>query len=560
MIEHIDSRPLLSLFPALAKDFLMVTKVLRLMPKSIIFKYHASFLAVMEGQNKPNNVAENKHEAKPENELIKQRMQKLGEIRQLGKNPYPYSYNKTHECQELQDKYVDLKAEETTQDNVAIAGRIMLLRRMGKVTFMHVQDFSGKIQLYFKEDDMGKEHYNFLKKLDIGDFIGANGNIFKTRTGEITVDVAKYDLLTKSLRPLPEKFHGIADPEIKYRQRYLDLITNPETRKVFKLRSEIIKAVRAHLDNNGFIEVETPTLQPIYGGANAKPFITHHNALDMTLYMRISPELYLKRLLIGGFEKVYDLSKNFRNEGLDHTHNPEFTMLECYQAYADYNDMMDFCEELVREVAMKTLGKTKVKIGENEIDLGKKWTRISMKDSLKLHAKKDVDKMDEKGMIAELQAEGADIPVIKTKGVLINLMFETFVEDKLIQPTFITDYPVEVCPLTKNHRTEQGLTERFELFINGKEWANAYSELNDPIEQRKRLREQEKQRKVFEEAQPMDEDFALAMEYGMPPTGGIGIGIDRLIMLLAGVESIRDVLLFPTMKKKEDNKEEKKEK
>jgi len=427
----------------------------------------------------------------------------------------------------------------------------MTIRAMGKATFAHIQDQTGKVQIYLREDDLKKQYGNFTSLIDIGDIIGIKGTVFRTKMGEITIHVDSYELLTKSLRPLPEKWHGIKDIELRYRQRYLDLISNEEVRNTFIKRSVMINAIQSFLSQHGFLEVTTPILQEIYGGAAAKPFTTFHNELKSTLYLRISPELYLKRLIIGGYEKVYEIGKSFRNESIDTMHNPEFTMLELYQAYADYNDMMGLTENILREAAQKTLGKLKFEYQGKEIDFSKKFQRIKMVDAIKQYGKIDVEK--EKDLKKYIKKYNLKLPVNAPKGVIINELFEALVEDKLIQPTFIIDYPIEVSPLTKIHRKDKNYTERFELFINGTEMANAYSELNDPIDQKRRFEDQLQQRKTCDmEAHPMDEDFVKALEYGMPPTGGLGIGIDRLIILLTNSPSIRDVILFPSLKPKKD--------
>ena len=482
-----------------------------------------------------------------ENHLVQERIRKLNELKELGVNPYPYKYDKTHDCSDLKKKYEGLAPEEKTGDSVSVAGRIMLNRNMGKAAFMTIQDQSGKLQIYLREDGIG-ETYKLLKKIDIGDFIGVKGKIFKTRTGEVTVEASEFTILCKSIRPLPEKFHGLVDTEIRYRKRYLDLIMNEDVKNVFIMRNKIIREIRKFLDDKSFIEVETPILQPIYGGASAKPFKTHHNALKRDLYLKISPELYLKRLIVGGFEKVYDISKNFRNEGIDFSHNPEFTMIEWYQAYADYNDMMDMTQELIKTVCKNVLGNMVIDFKGTAIDLSKKFERISMVDALKKYADIDVDKYDDEEIKGLVNIYNLEYHGDLSRGAIITVLFEELVEEKLIQPTFVIDYPIEVCPLTKVHRKDPRYVERFELFINGTEWSNAYSELNDPIDQKNRLMQQEKNRVIDEESHPMDEDFVCAIDHGMPPTGGVGIGIDRLIMLFTNSDSIRDVILFPTLK------------
>jgi len=486
----------------------------------------------------------------PEQEMFKQRLEKLKEIKKLKINPYPYKFENLDNAKHLLEHFKNLKQEEKTSHNVSIAGRIMTLRVMGKASFAHIQDQTGKIQIYLREDDLKKEYNNFTKLIDIGDIIGIKGTIFRTKMGEITVHVKNYKLLTKSLRPLPEKWHGIKDIELRYRQRYLDLITNEDVREAFVKRSKIINTIHLFLAEQGFLEVTTPILQPIYGGAAAKPFTTFHNELKSTLYLRISPELYLKRLIIGGYEKVYEIGKSFRNESIDTMHNTEFTMLELYQSYADYNDMMDLTENLLKKIAQNVIGKLKFEYQGKEIDFSKKFPRIKMTDAIKQYAKIDVEK---DGLKKYIKKYKLNLQKSAPKGVIINELFEALVENKLIQPTFIIDYPLEISPLTKIHRKDKNYAERFELFINGAEIANAYSELNDPIEQKQRFEAQRQQIKTCDlEAHPMDEDFVKALEYGMPPTGGLGIGIDRLAIILTNSPSIRDIILFPTLRPKKD--------
>jgi len=486
-----------------------------------------------------------------EHHLIAERIKKLNLIKEYGINPYPYKFNQTHHSKELHEKYQHLKAEEHTEDNVAIAGRIVALRRLGKATFAQIIDNDGKIQVLLNENDT--KDYDQLKLLDMGDYVGVEGIIFKTKTGELTVKCLKYTLLSKSLRPLPEKFHGIQDVEIKYRQRYLDLIMDENSKKVFVLRSQIIKAVREFLDSKGFMEVETPVLETIYGGAAARPFVTHHNELDMKLYLRISLELPLKKLIAGGFEKVYQIGKVFRNEGVDTTHNPEFTMMECYWAYADYNDMMELVEDCYNYVALKVLGSTKITYQGNDIELKKPWPRMPMKEALKHYADLDVDSMSTDEIIGLLKKHKIDYREDMTKGQLTLKLFDV-VEDKLMQPIFITDYPKESTPLCKLNRHNHDLIEQFEPRIAGMEMGNAYSELTDPIRQRYLLEEQAKElRAGLEESNPMDEEFCKAVDYGLPPMSGLGLGIDRMILLLTDSASIRDILFFPTMKNTEND-------
>jgi lysyl-tRNA synthetase class 2 len=485
-----------------------------------------------------------------ENHLIAERIKKLNALKEYGINPYPYKFDQTHHSKQLHEKYAHLNAEEHTQDHVSIAGRIVALRRLGKATFAQILDNDGRVQILLNENDT--KNYDQLKFLDMGDYVGIHGIVVKTKTGELTVKCSEYTILSKSLRPLPEKYHGIQDIEIKYRQRYLDLIMDEKSKNVFMLRTKIITAVREFLNNKGFMEVETPILETIYGGAAAKPFITYHNELDMKLYLRISLELPLKKLIAGGFEKVYQLGKVFRNESIDTTHNPEFTMMECYWAYADYHDTMELVEDCYNYVALKVLGTTTIKYQGKDIDLKKSWKRLTMKDAMKEYAHLDVDTMsdeDIKGLLDQHKIEYRDD---MSKGLLINQLFK-IVEEKLVQPIFITDHPKETTPLCKLHRKNHDLIERFEPYINGWEIGNAYSELTDPIRQRYLLEEQAKElRAGLEESNPMDEDFCTAVDYGMPPMSGLGLGIDRMVMLFTDSASIRDIIFFPTMKNSEE--------
>ena len=437
------------------------------------------------------------------------------------------------------------------EKDVTVAGRIIAKRIMGKASFCTIQDCDEKIQSYVSINDLGEESYKAFKTFDIGDIIGITGFVFKTRTEEISVHAKEVTLLSKSLRPLPEKFHGLKDVDLRYRQRYVDLIVNPEVKNTFVLRSKIIREVKAYLDNKGYLEVDTPILNTIAGGAAARPFITHHNTLDLDMYLRIANELYLKRLIVGGFDKVYEMGRMFRNEGMDIKHNPEFTNIEMYSAYQDYNDMMDLTEDLFKSVAKNVLGTAKITYQGTDIDMESKWKRISMIDSIKEVTGVDFNTIEtDEEAIKIANEKNVEVDELKkTRGNIINAFFEEFVEETLIQPTFIYDYPVEVSPLTKKKPSDNRLTERFEVFIDGREYGNAYSELNDPIDQYERFKKQVEAREAGdEEANMMDDDFIQALEYGMPPTGGLGIGIDRMIMLLTDSASIRDVLLFPTMK------------
>ncbi len=492
-----------------------------------------------------------------EKDLINERLRKLDEIRKLGVNPYPYRYDKTHLAADISAKYAQLKKEEHTTDTVKVAGRLIALRRMGKASFAHILDGTGKIQLYMQIDHLGKEKYDFLKLLDIGDWVGAEGHIFTTRTGEITVEVHGIDILSKAIKPLPEKWHGLKDKEIRYRKRYLDLVMNPEVKKVFADRTKIVDAIRETLNKKSFLEVDTPILQPIYGGAAARPFKSHLNELDMPVYLRISNELYLKRLIVGGFERVYEFSKDFRNEGIDKTHNPEFTQIEIYQAYGDFTDMKELVQDLYIAAAKAVHGSTKFEYQGHLIDVKKPWQEYTMIEALKKFADIDVAKLTDKQLF-DLAAQHNIALEKKTRGWAIAGLFE-LVEEKLIQPTLITHHPVETTPLCKHcrHHPELHFIERFEPYIAGMEIANAYSELNDPLLQRKYLEEQAKDLSSgSEEAHPMDEDFVEAIEVGMPPTGGIGIGIDRMAMIILNQPSIRDVLFFPFMRPEtEDEKD-----
>lgn len=479
-------------------------------------------------------------------EQIKIRREKLAQLQAEGKDPFEITKCEvTHHSDEIKDNF-----EELEEKDVAIAGRLMSKRIMGKASFCNIQDRNGNIQSYVSRNDIGDEAYAAFKKFDIGDLISIKGFVFKTKTGEVSVHAKEVTLLSKSLQVLPEKFHGLKDQELRYRQRYLDLIVNPEVRDTFIKRSRIITEIRKFLDGKGFLEVETPVLQTIPGGASARPFITHHNTLDIDMYCRIALELPLKRLIVGGFERVYEIGRVFRNEGISVRHNPEFTLMELYQAYTDYNGMMDITEEMFRTVAQNVLGTTKVVYGGHELDLGKPFARKTMVDAVKEFSGVDFDQVadteEAKRIADEHHVEYEERHV---KGDILNLFFEEFVEKNLIQPTFIIDYPVEISPLTKRKPDKPEFTERFELFIVGREYGNAYSELNDPIDQRHRFEYQEYLREAGDdEANMIDEDFLTALEYGMPPTGGLGVGIDRFVMLLTESVSIRDVILFPTMK------------
>ena len=483
-----------------------------------------------------------------ENELMKVRRDKLNAFIAKGIAPFGHRYEVTHHTKDIRADYDNLQAEEEGGE-VQLAGRLMAIRGHGKASFGVIADRTGNIQIYFKLDILGEEKYSQFKLLDIGDIIGVHGKVFKTKRGELTVRVEDFELLSKSLRPLPEKFHGLKDVEIRYRQRYLDLIVNPEVRDTFLKRTEIIKSMRKYLDDRNFVEVETPILSTIAGGAAARPFITHHNTLDTDLYLRIATELNLKRLIVGGFERVYEIGRIFRNEGMDNRHNPEFTSVEIYQAYADYNDLMDVTEGIVCAAAEKIFGTTKITYQGVEMDL-KNPPRISMNDAVKNKTGKDFLSC---ATVEDARKMADEIGVVYENrfgiGGILNAAFEQKVEEDLIQPIFITHHPTEISPLAKKNPDDDRITDRFEYFVYGRELANGFTELNDPIDQKKRFEDQLKAREAGdEEAHVMDTDFICALEYGLPPTGGLGIGVDRLVMLLTDESSIRDVLLFPTMK------------
>jgi lysyl-tRNA synthetase class 2 len=482
----------------------------------------------------------------PLEELLAIRRQKLADFRAEGINPYPYRYERTHQIGEALESFEKFAAEETV---VRLAGRIMLKRKMGKSIFADIHDVTGRIQVYLKIDVVGDKPFDTFDRLDLGDIIGAEGKLFVTRTGEKTLRVEKYELLSKSLHPLPDKHAGLVDKEMRYRRRYVDLIVNPEVRHTFIQRSRIIGSIRRFLDSRGFLEVETPVLQPLYGGASARPFMTHHNTLDVDLYLRIADELYLKRLIVGGFEKVWEFCKDFRNEGMDRLHNPEFSMVELYWAYADYNDIMALFQDLLRTAVYDLHGTYKIKYEDREIDFEPDFKAISMTDAIREATGIDLLPLDYEAARAKAKEEGIDAPELINWGKVVEAFFEHKVEPHLVQPTFIKDFPLEISPLAKIHRDNPRLTERFELFIAGLETGNAFSELNDPEDQKRRFLGQLEQRKAGdEEAQQLDEDYITALSYGMPPTGGLGFGIDRLVMLLTNSHSIRDVILFPQMR------------
>lgn len=493
------------------------------------------------------NENENNNVEQDVNRLMQVRREKLEELCKNGKNPFEITkFNRTHTSKNVKDNYDALEGQDVT-----VAGRIMAKRIMGKASFCTIQDSEGKIQSYVSTNDLGEENYKEFKTYDIGDIIGITGFVFKTKTEEISVHAKEITLLSKSLRPLPEKFHGLKDMDLRYRQRYIDLIVNPEVKDTFVKRSQIISEIRKILDEKGYLEVETPILNTISGGATARPFITHHNTLDIEMYLRIATELNLKRLIVGGFDKVYEIGRIFRNEGMDIRHNPEFTTIEFYSAYEDYHDMMDIAEEIFQRCANRVCGTTKITYQGTEIDLGTKWKRVTMIDSIKEVTGIDFNEINTDEEAVKIAKEKKiEIPAGKeTRGHIISLFFDEFVEQTLIQPTFIYEYPIEISPLAKKKQEDPRLVERFEAFIGGREYGNAFSELNDPIDQYQRFKEEIAARENGdEEAGMMDEDYVTALEIGLPPTGGIGIGIDRLVMLLTDAASIRDVLLFPTMK------------
>ncbi len=496
--------------------------------------------------------------------ITQQRLDKVEQLKALGINPYPHRYHRTHTSQEAVALLEKQEKEQVPAATISVAGRVSAIRRMGKATFVDIRDGSGKLQLLFRdmvEPNVPAAKLQAFRELDLGDFIGASGKIVRTRTGEPTIQVEDFTLLAKALRPLPEKWHGLADVETRYRQRYLDLIANADVKRIFQVRSQAVTAIRCFLNERGFIEVETPILQPEAGGALARPFITHHHALDRDLYLRIATELHLKRLIIGGFDKVYELGRVFRNEGIDTKHNPEFTTLETYEAYADYSDVMKMVEEMVSSVCMQVLGTTAAKYGDTVIDFKTPWRRWDLREAVRECSGIDFTEFpDAESLLAEMRRRGINADPSKDRGRLIDDLISAGVEPKLVQPTFLVDYPVEMSPLAKRKPGDDRFVERFEAFAGCMEIANAFTELNDPLDQRKRFEKQLEVRRVKgdgkcapppdEEVETIDEDFLLAMEYGMPPTGGLGVGIDRLVMILSGQQSIREVILFPHLREK----------
>jgi len=484
--------------------------------------------------------------------ITRQRLDKLERIRSLGIDPYPHRYHPSHTAEQAIALLNQKRKSSKELTSITIAGRITAQRRMGKITFLDLHDSSGKLQLYLHREQIGEADLELLKDIDIGDFVGADGSLFLTKSGETTLKVEALTLLAKSLRPLPEKWHGLQDVDTRHRQRYLDLISNADVRETFKIRCQVISAIRDFLDKKGFLEVETPVLQPSAGGALARPFITHHHALDHDFYLRIALELYLKRLIVGGFDKVYELGRIFRNEGISTKHNPEFTMLESYQAYADYNDIMNLLEEMIPAIVEKITGGYKVAFGDDTIDFKPPWPRLELRQAVAEYSGIDFAQYPEADLLrAKMREMGLDLDPNKNWPKLVDELISTYLEPKLIQPTFIIDYPLSMSPLAKRKPGQERIVERFEAFASGMEIANAFTELNDPIEQRQRFIIQQKDQGKDDEQEVIDEDFLLAMEYGMPPTGGLGVGIDRLVMLLTNQQSIREVILFPHHKEKE---------
>ncbi|MFC5714487.1 lysine--tRNA ligase [Thalassorhabdus alkalitolerans] len=489
------------------------------------------------------------------NDQMSVRRDKLKAMQEEGQDPFGGRFERTHTAESMKKEFDQYTKDELSEkeSHVTLAGRIMTKRGKGKAGFAHIQDLTGQVQIYVRKDQVGEEQYEIFQSADIGDIVGVKGSAFKTKVGELSIKVSDFTFLSKSLRPLPDKFHGLKDVEQRYRQRYLDLIVNPEVRDTFVTRSKILQSMRRYLDENGYLEVETPMMHSIPGGASARPFVTHHNALDMELYMRIAIELHLKRLIVGGMEKVYEIGRVFRNEGVSTRHNPEFTMIELYEAYADYKDIMKLTENVIAHIAQEVIGSTKITYGDYDVDLTPEWKRVHMVDAIKEYTGVDFwqNMSDEE---ARALAKEHKVPVKETMsfGHVVNEFFEHFVEEKLIQPTFVYGHPVAISPLAKKNPEDPRFTDRFELFIVGREHANAFTELNDPIDQRERFEAQVKEREQGDdEAHMMDEDFLESLEYGLPPTGGLGIGIDRLVMLLTDSPSIRDVLLFPQMRHQE---------
>ena len=486
--------------------------------------------------------------------FVANREAKLLRIRERGIDPYPPRYRRTHDNATAVAIFEAVEAESrpaADAEGLSLAGRIVALRNMGRSAFLDLQDASGSIQAMLRRNNLGEEGFELLRDLDIGDHLGVEGNLIRTRTGEVTIDATRATIIAKGMRPLPEKYHGLRDTETRYRQRYLDLIANRENMDVFRLRSKVISGIRRFLDERGFLEVDTPVLVPVAAGAHARPFITHHNALDEQLYLRIATELYLKRLIVGGFDKVYEIGRVFRNEGIDQDHNPEFTLLESYEAYADYNDVMEMVEQMISGLAIDATGSAQVTVGDHVIDFSPPWRRVSFREELQRRGGIDLDACDDEELQRRARALGVDTGIRESRGRIIDKLLSDLVEPHLIQPTFLLDHPEEMSPLAKAKPGAPGYVERFEAFACGMEIANSYTELNDPQVQRERFEGQEEIRRLYqdEEVDRLDEDFLTAMEYGMPPTGGLGIGIDRLVMLLSGQRTIRDVVLFPQMRR-----------
>jgi len=485
-------------------------------------------------------------------EIISNKWEEIEELKREGIDPFGHSFNRTHKIKDLIEENKGLQVGECGKEKVSVAGRLMALRTHGKAIFANIEDISGRVQIYIKSNKVGEDAFKLFNKIGVGDILGTSGLIFRTRTGEITVFVEEFTLLCKSIRSLPEKWHGLKDVEIRYRKRYLDLMVNPSVRKIFIKRSKVVQSIRNFLDNKGFLEVQTPIMQPIPGGATARPFITHHNTLHRDLYLRIATELYLKRLIVGGLEKVYELGCDFRNEGISTKHNPEFTMLELYEAYGDYHSMMQITEELIVYIMKDVLGTLEIEYRGNKINFTPPWKRISMYKTIEDAVGIQADKISPKDFNKVIKKYNLNIKGNINRGEITNELFEKFVEPTLIQPTFVLDYPLELSPLSKQKKDNPELVERFELFVSSMELANAFTELNDPAEQKRRFEEQVAKRKAGDmESHFMDEDYIEALEYGMPPTGGLGIGIDRLIMLLTNSDSIKEVILFPQLKSKE---------
>lgn len=486
------------------------------------------------------------------NDLLAQRRQKLTDLKDENINPYPNDFRPDTLVDEIFDRYSDQDKEQLTgvKETFVLAGRLMTKRVMGKASFVHISDRKGKIQIYVKRDELGLDEYNRFKKFDIGDFVGVKGRVFKTKTGELSIEATEVSLVTKSLRPLPEKWHGLTDIETRYRQRYVDLIVNPDVKDIFKKRGQIISSIRGYLTDRDYLEVETPMMHPIPGGATARPFVTHHNALGMDLYLRIAPELYLKRLVVGGIERVFEINRNFRNEGISQQHNPEFTMLEFYQAYSTFEDLIDLFEDMVSKIAFELHGTNKITYQGTDIDLSPPWDRLTVKESILKYSDADEATLEDKAKAFGFAKKLGLAPEERWGlGKLLTEIFDAVAEPKLIQPTFITDYPTEVSPLSRKNDQNPDIVDRFELFICGREMANAFSELNDPIDQKERFESQVEEKEAGDdEAHFMDADYIRALEYGMPPTAGAGLGIDRLVMLLTDSASIRDVLFFPHMR------------